>query len=78
MRFPTSLRSLVVSECVYRDGDVDVDVDVDVDADDVDRDKGIKKRNLEDEERTKAEPTIEIEVWNKNAIREGAAQGGRR
>jgi len=67
MRFPTSLRSLVVSECVYRDGDVDVD-----------RDVGIKERNLEDEERTKAEPTIEIEVWNKNAIREGAAQGGRR
>jgi hypothetical protein len=75
MRFPTSLRSLVVSECVYRDGDVDVDVDADAD---VDRDEGIKERNLEDEERTKAEPTIEIEVWNKNAIREGAAQGGRR
>jgi hypothetical protein len=44
MRFPTSLRSLDVSEFVSLDVDVD---------------EGIKERNLEDEERTKAESTIE-------------------
>lgn len=64
MRFPTSLRSLDVSEFVYLDVDVDVD-------------EGIKERNLEDEERTKAESTIEVGSIMQSEKEQPRVVGGR-